>query len=93
MTIKRIQVKETQKYYGDFDGTLEDIISSLQAELDAGWAGLESEYDYDNQKEYYLYKERLETDEEYNLRMSEEQSWKEHRRKQYEQLKKEFEND
>jgi spore germination cell wall hydrolase CwlJ-like protein len=73
MTIKRIQVKETQKYYGDFDGTLEDIISSLQSELDAGWAGLESEYewDYDGEKyiEYYLYKHREENDKEYEKRM------------------------
>jgi hypothetical protein len=73
MTIKRIQVKETQKYYGDFDGTLEDIISSLQSELDAGWAGLESEYewDYDGEKytEYYIYKHREETDKEYEKRM------------------------
>jgi hypothetical protein len=39
MTIKRIKVKETQKYYGDFDGPLESIIASLQADLDAGWEG------------------------------------------------------
>jgi hypothetical protein len=73
MTIKRIQVKETQKYYGDFDGKLEDIISSLQAELDAGWEGIESEYDWDygGEKyiEYNLYKHREETDKEYEKRM------------------------
>ena len=73
MTIKRIKVKETQKYYGDFDGTLEDIISSLQSELDAGWEGIESEYewDYGGEKytEYYLYKHREETDKEYEKRM------------------------
>ena len=73
MTIKRIQVKETQKYYGDFDGKLEDIISSLQAELDAGWEGIESEYewDYGGEKytEYNLYKHREETDKEYEKRM------------------------
>ena len=73
MTIKRIQVKETQKYYGDFDGTLESIITSLQAELDAGWEGIESEYewDYGGEKyiEYYLYKHREETDKEYEKRL------------------------
>ena len=73
MTIKRIQVKETQKYYGDFDGTLESIISSLQAELDAGWEGIESEYEWDyggeRYIEYYLYKHREETDKEYEKRM------------------------
>jgi hypothetical protein len=73
MTIKRIQVKETQKYYGDFDGTLESIITSLQSELDAGWEGLESEYewDYGGEKytEYNLYKFREENDKEYEKRM------------------------
>ena len=73
MTTKRIKVKETQKYYGDFDGTLESIIASLQAELDAGWEGIESEYewDYGGEKytEYYLYRHREETDKEYEKRM------------------------
>ena len=73
MTIKRIQVKETKRYYGDFDGKLEDIIAYLQVKLDAGWAGLESEYewDYGGEKyiEYYLYKFREETDKEYEKRM------------------------
>ncbi len=101
MTIKRIQVKETQKYYGDFDGTLEDIISSLQSELDAGWEGLESEYEWDyggeRYIEYYLYKHREETDKEYEKRMKQlekekeqELKAKERRRKEYEKLKKEF---
>jgi hypothetical protein len=73
MTIKRIQVKETQRYWGDFDGTLESIIAALQAELDAGWEGIESEYEwgYGGEKyiEYYLYKFREETDKEYEKRM------------------------
>jgi uncharacterized HAD superfamily protein len=73
MTIKRIQVKETKRYCGDFDGKLEDIIAYLQVKLDAGWAGLESEYewDYGGEKyiEYYLYKFREETDKEYEKRM------------------------
>jgi uncharacterized FlaG/YvyC family protein len=74
MTIKRIQVKETQKYYGDFDGTLESIISSLQAELDAGWEGIEIEYERDygdchDHEVPYLYKHREETDKEYDKRM------------------------
>jgi hypothetical protein len=73
MTIKRIKVKETQKYYGDFDGTLGSIIASLQAELDAGWEGIESdwEWDYGGERyiEYYLYKHREETDKEYEKRM------------------------
>ena len=73
MTIKRIQVKETQRYHEEFEGSLESIITSLQAELDAGWEGIESEYEwvYGGEKyiEYYLYKHREETDKEYEKRM------------------------
>ncbi len=70
MTIKRIQVKETQRYWGDFDGPLDSIIASLQRELDAGWEGIEVEhYGYDGAVEYYLYKHREENDKEYNKRM------------------------
>ena len=70
---KKIQVKETKKYYADFEGSLESIIASLQAELDAGWEGLESEYEWDyggeRYIEYYLYKHREETDKEYEKRV------------------------
>lgn len=100
MTIKRIQVKETQRYWGDFEGTLESIIAALQSELDNGWVGLEIEYGgWDNDSdEYYLYKFREETDKEYEKRMKQlekekekELKAKEKRRKEYEKLKKEFE--
>jgi len=70
---KKIQVKETKRYWGDFDGKLEDIIAYLQVKLDAGWEGIESEYewDYGGEKyiEYYLYKHREENDKEYKKRM------------------------
>jgi hypothetical protein len=70
MTIKRIKVKETQRYWGDFEGSLESIIASLQKDLDAGWEGIEVEhYGYDGAVEYYLYKHREENDKEYNKRM------------------------
>jgi hypothetical protein len=70
MTIKRIQVKETKRYCGDFDGKLEDIIAYLQVKLDAGWEGIETEYvGYDGAVEYYLYKFREETDKEYEKRV------------------------
>jgi hypothetical protein len=70
MTTNKIKVKETQKYWGDFDGTLESIIVALQAELDAGWEGIEIEYGhYGDPDEYYLYKHREETDKEYEKRM------------------------
>ena len=69
MTIKKIQVKETQRYYGDFEGSLESTIASLQAELDAGWEGLEYDYEPYEDGAYYLYKHREETDKEYEKRL------------------------
>ena len=70
----RIQVKETKRYWGDFDCSLESIIASLQADLDEGWEGIETEYerdygDCDTHEVYYLYKHREETDKEYDKRM------------------------
>jgi len=100
MAIKRIQVKETQRYWGDFDGTLESIIASLQAELDAGWEGIESEYEwgYGGEKyiEYYLYKHREENDKEYEKRMKQLEKEKAEKAKAKErklqQLKKDLAN-
>ena len=101
---KKIQVKETEKYYGDFEGSLESIISQLQSELDAGWEGIETEYERDygdchDHEVPYLYKHREETDKEYEKRMkllekekAEKLKAKERRRKEYEKLKKEFED-
>jgi hypothetical protein len=68
---KKIKVKETQRYWGYFEGSLESIISSLQKDLDDGWEGIEIEYGgWDNDSyEYYLYKHREETDKEYEKRM------------------------
>lgn len=99
---KKIQVKETEKYYGDFEGSLESIISQLQSELDEGWEGIETKYERDygdchDHEVPYLYKHRPETDKEYEKRMKllEEENRKkvkekEKRRIQYEMLKKEF---
>jgi hypothetical protein len=100
MTIKRIQVKETQRYHEEFEGSLESIITSLQAELDAGWEGIESEYEwvYGGEKyiEYYLYKHREETDKEYEKRMKQLEKEKADKAKAKErklkQLKKELAN-
>jgi hypothetical protein len=74
MTTNKIKVKETQRYYGHFDCSLESMIDSLQANLDAGWEGIETKYerDYgecDTHEVYYLYKHREETDKEYDKRM------------------------
>jgi hypothetical protein len=94
MTTKRIQVRVTKRYYGDFDGPLESIIASLQADLDDGWEGLESEYDMNYGNEYYLYKHREETDKEYNKRMKQLEKEKEEKAKakerKLEKLKKDL---
>jgi len=101
MTIKRIQIKETQRYWGDFEGPLDSIIASLQADLDAGWEGIESEYDYgygDDERYivYYLYKHREENDKEYNKRMKQLEKEKAEKTKAKErklqQLKKDLAN-
>ena len=100
----RIQVKETERYWGDFEGSFESIISSLESKLDDGWEGIETEYerdygDSDSHLVFYLYKHREETDKEYDKRMkllekekSEKIKAKERRRKEYEKLRKEFED-
>ena len=100
----KIQVKETEKYYGDFEGSLESIISQLKLELDEGWEGIVTEYERDygdchDHEVPYLYKHREETDKEYEKRMKllekekeEKLKAKERRRKEYEKLKKEFED-
>jgi hypothetical protein len=94
---KKIQVKETQRYWGVFEGSLESIISSLQAELDAGWEGIESEYewDYGGEKytEYYLYKHREETDKEYEKRMKQLEKEKAEKAKAKEQKLKQLKKD
>jgi hypothetical protein len=66
MTIKRIKVKETQHINVDLDGKLEDIIASLQAELDVGWEGIMIECGYyDNPKEVFPEKHSMNDDPSY----------------------------
>lgn len=97
---ERIQVKETTQYCGDFSGKLEHIIMMLQDFKNEGeWEGIQVEYDYYDCPRYSLYKYRPETDEEYETRMKElkkqeekELKAKDRRRKEYEKLKKEFED-
>jgi hypothetical protein len=94
MTAERLKIKERKDFYwyGVFDGKLDYIISVLQKCKEDGWEGIDYDY-YDGEKEYYVYKTRLETDEEYEKRMELEEQRKENRRIQYEQLKKEFGED
>ena len=97
---KRIQVKETKEYFGDFEGSLESIIASLQNKLDDGWEGIKNQRDpYEDYSSPYLYKHREENDKEYAKRMKELEKQKERevqqkdkRRQEYERLKKEFED-
>jgi hypothetical protein len=97
MTIKRIQVKETQRYWGDFDGPLDSIIASLQRELDAGWEGIEEYWEqYSDHSVPYLYKHREETDKEYEKRVKQLEKEKAEKAKAKErklqQLKKDLAN-
>jgi len=87
----KIQVKETERFWDDFQGPLEKIISLLQSELDDGWEGIEMENRGYDGVEYYVYKHRLETDKEYERRIKSLKKREEKRRKEYEELKKEFE--
>jgi hypothetical protein len=94
----RIQVRETERYWGDYEGPLTEIITSLQNELDKGWEGLQQECEpYEDYYSPHLYKHREEYDKEYEKRMKQlekEQEIKlrakEKRRQQYEALRKEF---
>jgi hypothetical protein len=95
MTEPRIKVEITKEYYEDFTGSLESIIASLQAELDAGWEGIKKEWEsYCDSPSFYLYKFREETDKEYDRRMKQLEKEKAEKSKAKErklqQLKKEL---
>lgn len=88
----RIMVKETL----DVDertlaSNLQDVIDSLKYYQSQGWQGLQVNY-YGDYMGFELYKERSETDTEYNSRLKSEKLSKERRRQKYEELKKEFES-
>ena len=88
----RIQVRETTSVDSySFEGKLEEIIEMLQDWKEAGWAGIEIDY-YEDGNHYQLYKHREETLVEVVRRTQAEEYDKETRRKQYEKLKKEFED-
>ena len=87
MTKKQIR----QINYHFLEANIDNMISQLQDWKNDGWDVV------DDAIYIELYKNRLETDEEYNHRMSNEKLMKERdeaqRRKQYEQLREEFGND
>lgn len=83
-----------------FVGDVSAIIAMLERHQSQGWNNISmEEYGYDGVVEFYLHKMRDETDEEYETRIKKEKEEekrklkdKEKRKKQYEILKKEFEN-
>jgi hypothetical protein len=88
MTKKLIKETKSIDSYS-FEGKLEDIIEMLQDwEKEGGWEGIEI-YDYNDCQ---LYKHREETDAEVERRTKAEEYDKERRRKEYEKLRKEFED-
>lgn len=92
MTTERIKITEKGPEIGsNFYGSIDSLISVLQILKEKGWEKIDYEYEYyESEKVYYVYRTRLETDEEYAKRMELEENQKEYRRKQYEQLRKEF---
>ena len=90
MTKKLIKETTSVECYS-FEGKLEEIIEMLQDWKEAGWAGIEIDY-YEDGNHYQLYKHREETLVEVVRRTQAEEYDKETRRKQYEKLKKEFED-
>ena len=86
-------IKETKSIDSySFEGKLEDIIDMLQDWKEEGkWEGIEIDY-YEDGNSYQLYKHREETLVEVVRRTQAEEYDKETRRKQYEKLKKEFED-
>lgn len=91
MKFDRIMVKETLALDNrTLETNLEDVIDSLKYYQSQGWKGLEIIH-YGDYVGFELYKERPETDDEYNRRLESEKFYKEVRRRNYEELKKEFE--
>lgn len=90
MTTERIKIQEKGPEFF-CSGSIDSLISTLQILKEKGWEKIDYEYEYyDGGREYYAYRTRFETDEEYAKRMGLEADSKNQRRKQYEQLRKEF---
>lgn len=89
--IKYISEKVYIDLYQSLGNFLSDI--SLLIEKYGEDAILDFTYEEDMGVEMYINTSREETDEEYQRRLSKEEESKEIRKKQYLQLKKEFEND
>ena len=88
----RKHVQEYKSVMGRYEThDISDFIKILQDCQAEGWKTVE--LDKENYEDYYylnVSKKRPETDAEYNKRISQEDEWREGRRRDYEQLKKEF---
>lgn len=105
MTKKFVDIqREWDRLRYELDGTVDDVIEMLQQRKDQTPEGCtlilsyEKVYDYDNEyNAVILYHRRLETDEEYKMRLAQEAEEKENRmrvkRAQLEALKKELGED
>lgn len=96
--IKRIEVKEEHRVLDGLYVKVEigEFISKLQQLQNQGWKYVETDKYYDYSDDYYevnVTKMRPENDEEYNKRVEQQKHYEDIQRRQYEDLKKKFEND
>lgn len=94
---ERIQVKETKTIWPyELEGTIDEMIAKLKELKEDKWELIDGDY-FGDSYAYTLIKHRPETYEEYSNRIQsermDEQRRLEHRRKQYEELRKEFGDD
>jgi len=86
---QKIQVKEIKDIQCDrsmFLKSFDEFISYLQSLKDDGWEGFDSIYKY-REGVLFVYKYRLETDEEYNNRIKLLNMSEEEKKNQYDQLR------
>lgn len=93
----RIQVKETKTIWPyELEGTIDEMIAQLCKLKGEGWELVDGDY-YGDSYAFTFIKNRPETFDEYSKRIRAEEHDKqlmlERRRKQYEELKKEFGDD
>jgi len=93
-----VDYRNVREYGGaidyDLEGSIDEAIIILQKLKEAGWENLEYTCGgYDDTYHLYPYKSRLENKTEFERRIEEENRSKEYRRRNYEALKKEFEEE
>ena len=91
---EKIQIKEIKEIYCDrktFLSTFDELISYLQSLKDDGWEGFDSIYRY-REGVLFVYKYRLETDDEYTNRIQLLNMSEEEKVSSYEQLRQQFQS-